>query len=304
MKRFILGSLFLALVLMLVACGKEETSSDGGKVLQFGTQTNTDPKIMAQIVKLLIEDQTDHEVEITEDIQASPQIMTALEKEEFDLAVLYSGEVYNNHFDDDQVEFSTEPAKTLEQAQSLFGKKYDLKWYDSIGFSNQYGIATQRDFAEQNNITKMSDLSKYAPDLTIGTDTSWLERPNDGYRAYQEMYGYKFGDAKGMQVSLMYQGIKNDQLDVVTAYTVDPQIIEYDLKLLEDDKNFFPPYEASLVARNKLIKEYPEVAEVLDSIVGSISTEDMTQLMYEVDISGSSTEEAAKTYLQEKGLIN
>lgn len=302
MRKILLASLFAILTFVVVGCSGK-SSAEGGKIFEYGAQKNTDPKIMAQIVKLLVEDQTIHEVNITEDIPASPQIMVALDRKEFDFATLYSGEVYNNHFDKEQVEYSTDPKKTIKQAQDLFGEKYKIKWYDSIGFSNQYGIAIKSDFADNNKITTMTDLGKYAKNLTVGTDNSWIERANDGYEGYQKTYGYKFKDARGMDVALMYKGISNDELDVITAYTVDPQILEYDLKLLEDDKKFFPPYDASLVARNEVIEKYPKISKILDSIVGLISTEEMTALIHEVDINGRSTEEVARAFLQKKGML-
>ncbi|TFJ93068.1 glycine betaine ABC transporter substrate-binding protein [Lentibacillus salicampi] len=302
MKRFINSSVFALLIILLAACGTS-ASSEGGEVFEYGAQKNTDPKIMGQILKLLVEDQTDHEVNITEDMPASPQVMGGIDRGDFDFATLYSGEVYNNHFDEDQVEYSTDPEATLEQAQELFGERYDMKWYDSIGFINQYSIAVKEDFAADNNITTMTDLGEYANNMILGTDNSWIERDNDGYEGYQEAYGYSFEEARGMDVALMYEGIANDELDVVTAYTVDPQIIEYDLKILEDDQKFFPPYEASLVARNEVIDEYPEVADILDSLVGSISTEEMTQMMHEVDINKRDAAEVAKEFATEKGWI-
>lgn len=302
MKKLISGSILVLLIIVMTACG-DSSSAEGGEVFEYGAQKNTDPKIMGEIVKLLIEDQTSHGVNITEDIPASPQVMSALDREEFDFATLYSGEVYNNHFDEDQVEYSTDPKKTMAQAQELFGEKYDIKWYDSIGFRNQYGIAINGDFAEENNIKTMTDLGKFAEDLTLGTDNSWIERDNDGYEGYQKTYGYSFKEARGMDVALMYEGIASDELDVVTAYTVDPQVIEYDLRILEDDKKFFPPYDASLVARNAVIDEYPEVADILDSLVGAISTEEMTQMMHEVDINKRDTAEVAKEFVEEKGWL-
>ncbi|WP_208591169.1 ABC transporter substrate-binding protein [Gracilibacillus suaedae] len=302
MRKVLVASMLAVLLMIVTACGGS-SSADGGEVFEYGAQKNTDPKIMGQIVKLLIEDQTDHEVNITEDIPASPQIMSAIDQEDFDFATLYSGEVYNNHFDEDQVEYSTDPQKTLEQAQNLFGEKHDMKWYDSIGFSNQYSIAVKQAFADEQGIETMSDLGQVADQITIGTDNSWIERDNDGYEGYKKAYGYEFADARGMDVALMYTAIANGDVDAVTAYTVDPQIIEYDLTILEDDQKFFPPYEGSLVARNAVIDEYPEVAEILDSIVGLVSTEEMTELIRLVDMEEQSTENVAREFLQEKGML-
>ncbi|PXW93033.1 osmoprotectant transport system substrate-binding protein [Streptohalobacillus salinus] len=301
MKKKLLAVLLAMTVLFIAACGGDE-SADGGEVFEFGAQSYTDPKIAAQMVKILVEENTDHEVNITEDIQASPQILASIEREEFDFAMLYSGEVYNNHFDD--VDYSTNSEQTIQNAQDLFGPEYDMTWFDTIGFKNEYAIAIRGDFAEENDITTISDLEAHADDLTLGTDTTWVERDNDGYRGFQERYGFEFGDVRGMEVSLMYTGIANSELDVVTAYTVDPQIAEYDLRILEDDQEFFPPYDASLVARNEVLENYPEVEEIFLELVGTVSTEEMSELIRQVDLEERSTEEVAREFLETEGLLN
>ncbi|HLR40926.1 MAG TPA: glycine betaine ABC transporter substrate-binding protein, partial [Virgibacillus sp.] len=220
-KQFIL--MLITLIVILAGCGSG--SAEGGEKFTAASAKNTDSKINVQFLKLLVEDQTAHEVEIVEDLPASPQIFAGIERGEFDFASLFSGEVYNNYFDD--VEYTTDPAETLEKAQTLFGEEYDIKWYDPIGYINNYSIAIKNDFAEENNIETLTDLGKYASDLTLGTDNAWVERDNDGYTGFQETYGYEFDDARGMDVALMYKGIEGGDLDVVTAYTVDPQLIEY-----------------------------------------------------------------------------
>lgn len=303
MRKTFIGSMLLVLLLVLAACGGGK-SAEGGEIFTYGAQTYSDPKIMGDMVKLLIEDQTDHEVEIKSDIQASPQILGALDQGELDFATMYTGEVYNNHFDDDKVEFSTDPVKTLEQAQELFGEKYDMKWYDPIGFTNQYSITIDKDFAEENGIETMSDLGEYAPEMKMGADSAWKERANDGYEDFKEAYEYEFESVAGMEISLMYEGIAGGDLDVITAYTVDPHILENNLVTLEDDREFFSPYQGSLVAKNEILEEYPEVAEVLDSLVDKVSTEDMTELIREVDINQRDINEVAKEYLEEIGMLD
>ncbi|MFB4168310.1 glycine betaine ABC transporter substrate-binding protein [Virgibacillus sp. JSM 102003] len=299
-KSFLVVSL-VALMLLITGCG-DESSADGGEVFTAAAAKNTDSKINVQILKLLVEDQTSHEVEIVQDLPASAQIFAGIDRGEFDFANLFSGEVYNNYFDD--VEYSTDPGKTLKQAQKFFGEKYDIKWYDPVGFINNYSIAVNRDFAEKNNVENLTQLEEYADEMVLGTDNAWIERENDGYEGFKETYGYKFAEARGMDVALMYEGIANGDLDVVTAYTVDPQLKEYDLKVLKDDKHFFPPYEASLVARNSVIEEYPEIDKIIESTVGLISTEEMTDLIYEVDIEKRSIKEVSEEFLKEKGMLD
>src|SRR5699024_6871303 len=195
-------------------------------------------------------------------------------------------------------------AETLEKAQTLFGEEYDIKWYDPIGYINNYSIAIKNDFAEENNIETLTDLGKYASDLTLGTDNAWVERDNDGYTCFQETYGYEFDDARGMDVALIYKGIEGGDLDVVTAYTVDPQLIEYNLTVVEDDKHFFPPYEGSLVATNEVIDEYQEIDDILASISGTADTEEMTDLIDQVDVEEKSIKEVAEAFLKEKGMLD
>lgn len=305
MRRIGIIVTFSLLVIFLVACGgNKDTNEAGGKIFQFGAQNWSDPKIMGQIVKQLIEDQTIHEVEITEDIQASPQVIHAMIQDEFDIASLLSGEIYNNWFDEDEVEFTTDPEKTMEQVQDLFKKHHGFEWYDSIGFANQYGLAVREEFAEEHNLSKMSDLAPLAADIEMGADTTWRERDIDGYGPYSETYGYEFKDVRGMDASLMYEGISSGDLDIILAYTIDPQINEHKLVLLEDDFQFFPPYESSIVTKEEIVEEYPEVAEILESLVDSITAEEMTELVGEVDLKNRPTAEVAKEFLQEKGLLD
>lgn len=301
-KRLII--LASAMVLAALAgCGGKKETADGGTYFEMGTQDYTDPKIIAYMVKELVEDETDHEVNVTENIQASPQIITAMDKGDFDMATLYSGEVYNNHFDKDKVKYTTDPAKTLDQAQKLFGEKFNFKWFDSLGFENKYTIAVSEDFAKKHKVDNMSDLEKYASDMKVGTDSAWVERGDDGYEAFQEHYGYEFGKVTGMDISLMYEGVKNGELDAITAYSVDPQIKELNLHVLEDDKGFFPPSSASLVAKNETLEEYPALKKVLDSLTDTITEEEMTQLIYQVEMDKKEPQEVAKDFLVEKGLL-
>ncbi|WP_051681521.1 ABC transporter substrate-binding protein [Virgibacillus alimentarius] len=299
-KKYIMAA--SVLMMMLVAGCGGGASADGGETFTAAAAKNTDSKINVQILKLLVEDQTKHEVDIVEDLPASPQIFAGIERDEFDFASLFSGEVYNNYFDD--IEYTTNPEETLKKAQSRFGEKYDIKWYDPIGYINNYSIAVKKDFAKENQIETLTDLGEFADELTLGTDNAWIERDNDGYSGFQDTYAYQFADARGMDVALMYEGIANGELDVVTAYTVDPQLKEYDLTVMEDDKHFFPPYEASLVAQNSVIEEYPEVDKITESIVGTIDTEKMTDLIYEVDIEKRSVEEVAKAFLKDEGMLD
>src|SRR5699024_11918137 len=121
-KKYIMAASVL-MMMVVAGCGGG-ASADGGETFTAAAAKNTDSKINVQFLKLLVEDQTAHEVDIVEDLPASPQIFAGIERDEFDFASLFSGEVYNNYFDD--VKYTTDPAETLEKAQTLFGEEYDI----------------------------------------------------------------------------------------------------------------------------------------------------------------------------------
>ena len=298
-KTYVTTSLLL-LALVLAGCSGTG-SADGGEKFTAASAKNTDSKINVELLKIMIDEKTDHEVEVVDDLPASAQIFAGIDREEFDFASLFSGEVYNNHFDD--VEYTTDAEETLEKAKKLFGEEHDIKWYNPIGYTNNYSIAIKKELAEEKDINALSDLGNYANELILGTDNSWIERDNDGYEGFKDTYGYAFKDASGMDASLMYKGIDSGEIDVVTAYTVDPQLIEYDLEVIEDDEEFFPPYEGSLVARNEVVDEYPEINDIIESLEDSIDTEKMTELIHEVDIEEKSVTEVSQDFLEEIDLI-
>lgn len=300
----IIIAMTLASVALIAGCNNVNLPGlgSGSNTLKAASAKNTDSKISVEMLKQLIEDKTDHNVEIVKDLPASTQIFQGLDQGEFDFANLFSGEVYNNYFDD--IEYTTDPDKTLKEAQERFGDKYDIKWYDPLGYTNNYSIAVKQSFAEKNHVKTVSDLKSYASSLSLGTDNAWIERDNDGYKGFKKTYGFKFENAKGMDASLMYQSIGQDELDVVTAYTVDPQLKKYGLQVLKDDKQYFPPYQGSLVARNEVLDENPEINDILKTLEGKVSTSDMQDLMYQVDLKKRNIEKVTRSFLKDKELLD
>lgn len=298
-----LKHLFIASMafLLLAIAGCSNSSAEGGQVFTAAAAKNTDSKINVRMVKFLIEDRTHHSVKITEDLPASPQIFAGLERKEFDFASLFSGEVYNNYFED--IEYTTDPEKTVKKAQRLFGKRYDIKWYDPLGYTNNYSITITQELAKKHDIETISDLAPYASDLRLGTDNAWIERGFDGYEGFQKTY-FSFAEAVGMDASLMYKGIANGEFDVITAYTVAPQIKKYNLKVLKDNKQFFPPYQASIVARNAVLEKYPKIDKILQKLVGKVTTKEMTNMMYQVEVKGKSLDAVTKNFLRKEGLLD
>ncbi|WP_245851125.1 glycine betaine ABC transporter substrate-binding protein [Paenibacillus herberti] len=286
--------LFGALMLAGVAgCGNRPD-------LIIGAQTFTETKILAEMYKTLIEQKTGLEVKVIPDLAASPLVLNALDREDIDLATLYSGEIFNNHF---PIEQTKERAAVLRQAQEGFDKYYGFDWMDPLGFENTYAFTVREQVAKEKGYKTISDIKPDAATMRFGVDTSWLERVSDGYPAFQKEYGITFAKAFPMELSLVYTAVKNEQVDIVLAYSTDARLKAFQLKTLEDDRQFFPPYDASPVMRKEMQERYPGVKEAIQPLIGMMDINTMVDLNYQVDIEKKSEREVALAFLKQKGLI-
>ncbi|UQW82554.1 osmoprotectant ABC transporter substrate-binding protein [Staphylococcus edaphicus] len=192
----------------------------------------------------------------------------------------------------------TDPNKAMKLTKKLFNQKFGQTFFDSYGFENTFAFMVTKETAKKYDLHTISDLEKVKDQVNVGTDTTWIKRGGDGYAPFQEHYGFGFNSIKPMQIGLVYDALKNQKLDVALGYTTDGRIAAYDLVVLKDDKNFFPPYDASAVAPNKVIKQQPELKEAIKKLEGKITTEQMQKLNYEADGQGKEPAVVAKNFLK------
>lgn len=299
------GIMVIACVALLsavaAACGGQNGGGAASGTIKIGTQTYSEPKIIAEMYKALIEDRTDLKAEIVPDLAASPIVIQSMKQNEIQMATLYTGEIFNGHF---EIEDTKDRAEVLRQAQEGFDREFGFRWFDPYGFENTYAFTVREELAEQHRLKNVSDLQKFAKDMKIGVDTTWLERESDGYKAFTEHYGFSFNRTFPMEISLVYQAVADRKVDVVLAYTTDPGIRQYNLRTLTDDKQFFPPYDASPVVRKDTLEQHPELNDISPLLVGKIDAETMTGLNYEVDINKRSPQEVAAEFLKQTGLLD
>ncbi|WP_276353304.1 glycine betaine ABC transporter substrate-binding protein [Cohnella caldifontis] len=298
-KGIFIVAMIAALSLVLGACGSKKEGAASGTI-KIGTQTYTEPKIIAEMYKALIEDRTDAKVEIVPDLAASPIVIKSMDKGDIQMATLYTGEIFNGYFD---IKDTKDRTEVLKQAQEGFDRKYGFQWFDPYGFENTYAFTVRKDVADQYHLKNVSDLKDLAKDMKIGVDTTWLERDNDGYKAFAKTYGFEFAKTFPMEISLVYQAVADKKVDVVLAYTTDPGIKQYNLQTLADDKQFFPPYDASPVIRKDTLEKFPALNDVIPLLIGKIDAAAMTGLNYEVDVNKRSPHDVAAEFLKKNGLL-
>ena len=265
-----------SIMLILSACssGKDET-------IKIATMTTTESAIMGNMVKLMIEHYTDENVQMINNLGSSVVVHQAMLNGDANIsATRYTGTDLTGALGQEAIK---DPKEAMEKVQELFQKDYDQTFFDSYGFANTYAFMVSKKTAKKYNLKKVSDLRKVADKMQAGVDTSWMNRPGDGYKAFVKEYGFDFNKVYPMQIGLVYDAVEAGKMDVVLGYTTDGRISSYDLVVLEDDLKFFPPYDCSPLATNELLKTHPEVKKILEKLVDKVSTEEMQKLNYESD---------------------
>ena len=149
-------------------------------------------------------------------------------------------------------------------------KQYEIKVLEPYGFNNTYTLAMEPEVAQKYNIETYSDLTEYSRNFVF-SPTLAFENREDGLPGLQQNYDLKFKDIKSMDGALRYQALKKGDAQVIDAYSTDGLLKKFNLKVLKDDKEFFPPYYAVPLVREEVVKEHPEVKEILNKLSDSIS---------------------------------
>lgn len=138
--------------------------------------------------------------------------------------------------------------------------------------------------------------------MILGSDFDFLER-EDGLDNFNKLYALAWKDNKGMDQGLMYSAVKEGQLDAIIAYATDGRIPRFNLKILEDDQGFFPPYFGAVVVNNDTLEKHPEIADLIDELAPHLTMEKMAELNSRVDIDGEMEAKVAQEFLEEAGLL-
>ena len=123
------------------------------------------------------------------------------------------------------------------------------------------------------------------------------------YEPFVAFYGLNFKDHSSVDMGLKYSAIENGSFDVAVVYTTDGLNRKVGLKVLEDDKSFFPDYYGVFVVRGDILEQYPELEGILEELTGKISTEQMAELTYQVDVQGRTVDDVAREFLVSQGLL-
>ncbi|MGH4140364.1 glycine betaine ABC transporter substrate-binding protein [Clostridium sp.] len=295
-KKVRIGSLVLVLILIV---GSVASSLNKGKnTIVVGSKNYNEQIILGNMVASLIEHKTKYKVERKFNLGGTAVIFNAMKSKNLDCYVEYTGTGLITILKKPSM---SDPAKVYDTVKADFAKNYGIELMKPIGFNNAYIVAMNKDLAAKNNIKTISDLKKISSTLNAGFTMEFTNR-SDGYPGLNKLYNLNFKSVKGIDGGLRYTALDNNETQVLDANSTDGLLQKFDLALLKDDKNFFPPYNPVPVVRTDSLKKFPKLRGVLELLEGQVNDEEMQKLNLKAD-NGEDPQKVAEDFLRSKKLI-
>jgi osmoprotectant transport system permease protein len=194
------------------------------------------------------------------------------------------------------------PREVFDRVSRAFAERYGVRWLPPLGFQNTYAIAVRRETAARFTLRTLSDLAHASPSLRAGLTPDFIGR-DDGLPGLSRAYGIRFREVRALLPAVKYQALAAGQVDVIDGYATDGLIARYDLVVLEDDRAFFPPYEAAALTSPGLATRQPAAVAALTELSGRLSEVEMRALNRRVEVDKEPVARVARDALGELGLV-
>ena len=265
----------VVVVILFTSIGQSFGKKD---TIVVGSKDYTEGLILGNMYADLLEEYTDYNIDRKLNMGTSV-LWSSIVSGEVDMCADYTGTILMNIMKE---EATGNADDVYNRVKEHLDKEYGIKVLDPIGFNNTYTLAMESDVAKKYNIETYSDLTKYSEGFVFSPTLAFQNR-EDGLPGLQKYYDMDFKEVKSMDGALRYQALQRGDAQVIDAFSTDGLLKKFNLKVLEDDKSFFPPYYAVPLVREDLISKYPETEEVLNKLSGVINEDDMIELNYKVD---------------------
>jgi osmoprotectant transport system permease protein len=276
-----------ACCIILLTAGR--AAAQGKAKLTVGSKAFPESWILGEAIAALARDGGDAAVEHADNLGGTDVVYAALKKGAVDVYPEYTGTIV-------EAILKSPGRPSMQQMRSQLARE-GLGISDSLGFNDGYALAVTQSTAAKYGLGKMSELAAH-PELRFGFTHEFLER-KDGWPGLAAHYGLTTKNVGGIEHALAYEAIRSRQIDVMEIYTTDAQIQRLGLKILEDDRRFFPRYDAVLFYRLDLPKRAPRAFEAMERLVGKISEEQMIRANGMVVLEKRKQEEAGAALLRD-----
>jgi glycine betaine/choline ABC-type transport system substrate-binding protein len=262
------------ILLLMTACGRD------GSTIIVGSKNFTENVLLAELIAQQIEARTELRVERRLNLGGTFLCHQALVAGQIDVYPEYSGTALTAILEQP---VRRDPEEVLRIVSAAYQEQFQAEWLTPFGFNNTYAIVVREEDAAQKGLKTLSDLAAISGQYVIGFMFEFAER-QDGYRGLIESYGMSFKDEpRTMDLGLIYRALRDGQIDVGVGSATDGLISALNMRVLEDDKRYFPPYDAAPVARTAVLDAHPEVREALASLGGILNEQEMRKVNYAVD---------------------
>jgi len=264
----------LGLILAIAACSSSKPT------VVVGSKNFTEQVILGELIAQQIERKTHLEVERKLNLGGTLVCHDALVAGQIDTYVEYTGTALTAIL---KMPPLADSNQVYESVKGAYGTRFGLEWTEPLGFNNTFAIVVRKDEAQRLNLKTISDAAPYTSKWVAGFGYEFLER-EDGYPGLAKAYNLRFpAPPRVMDLGLTYKAEADHQVDFIAGNSTDGLIDKFGLIVLEDDKHYFPPYDAAPIIRNAVLKKHPEVRDALRQLSGKISAEEMRRMNYAVD---------------------
>ncbi|MEP6742184.1 MAG: glycine betaine ABC transporter substrate-binding protein [bacterium] len=261
-----------------------------------GSKDFTESAILAEIVAQMLEARS---VTVERDYELGGNLPhDAMLGGRLDIYPEYTGTSYTAILHHQPI---TDPRAVYEQVKKEYAEKFGVAVSEPLGFENTFAILIRGVEARRLKLKTISEAARYAPNWRAGFGQDFMSRA-DGYPGFSKAYGLKFAEQpREMDLSLTYIALASNKVDLIAGNSTEGRIAALDLFQLEDDRHYFPPYEAVYLVRQDTLARVAQLREVLTKLAHSISTDEMRQLNYEVDANKRNQAEVVREWIKRKG---
>ncbi len=193
-------------------------------------------------------------------------------------------------------------ARVFATVQRLYAERYGVRVERGLGFENTFAMVVRGDDARRWGLRTISDAVPRAGEMRLGVGYEFEQRP-DGLRGLEAAYGLKFaGPPRTMDLGLLYRALTSGQVDMVAGNSTDGPIRAFGLAVLEDDKHYFPPYEAVPLVREDSLQRHPGIQVAMDRLAGKVSADEVRAMNDAVDGQHRDVGDVVREFRRSKGL--
>ena len=290
---------YLSFLLALTAIFASACRSSRPAKIIIGSKFFTEQVVLAELLAQHIEAKTGIPVERKTNLGGTLLVHKAMQAGQLDLYVEYTGTALNAVLNESPQGDSN---AVYQRVKQLYSERFHFEVTEPLGFENTFAMVIRGDDAQKLQLQKISDIAPLAPKWRVGVGYEFLERA-DGFPGWSNRYNLRFAETpKVMDLGLIYRALVDHQVDIVAGNSTDGLIDSLGLLALEDDRHYFPPYDAVPVVRQSTLAQFPQLRSALADLAGKLSATDMRRLNFAVDAQHQDTAAVVRAFRASHGL--